>query len=199
MAEFHTYPMVTSLEEVDTFLVRDIDDTAQSPDGSTKQCPISLARETVTQSLLLAGEELADQIPAGIDTPMQVKFGAAQGTGGDPVMIDALGAVTFNLAGYYRLRGTFSVSRSGGSQVAELWLRLLINGVQQGVALACESSEHNVTIPLQYDFEAQFSAGQVVTVEFVRDSNGNNDGLLESQMSSNGWGNSPSASIRIYG
>ena len=147
--------------------------------------------------LVLVAASLVDQQPVGLDTPLQVSFGPAQGTVSDPVALAADGTTTIQQDRTYRGTATFSLSRSTSIGEAILWVRLLVDGVQQGVPFSLLMTDDDMTIPLQFFFEADFVAGQILNMEIYRDSNGINNGGLTTQSSSIGWGTAPSAHLRM--
>lgn len=148
------------------------------------------------KSVFVANSENS-QSPVALDTPLQVEFGPALNDVNDPAMIDALGNVTINEDGIYVLTALFSISRSTSAGRAYLFFRYLINGVQIGNPVAVIASDDEMTIPLSFTRITNLAAGNVLTVEFVRDSLGIFNGSLFSYTSSIGWGDSSSAILRI--
>ena len=77
---------------------------------------------------ILVANDFTDQNPAGVDVTTQVKFGPAQFTALDPIMIDAAGTVTFNdgvtAANFVTL---VSFGRTGTGGTAEMFLRTVID------------------------------------------------------------------------
>ncbi len=142
----------------------------------------------------------ATQAPPGLDTPQRVEYGAAQGTGSDPVQIDATGLITINESGAYNFRTIFSIERPGSTGEVFLFFRVLVNGVQEGNAIAFVLDEDELTFPPQFNFFRNLSPTDTIEVEFYRDSQGTppaNEGSLVSYTSSIGWGATPSASLSI--
>ncbi len=142
----------------------------------------------------------ATQAPSGLNTPLRVEFGAAQGTGSDPLQIDATGLVTVNQAGAYNFRAIFSVERTGGTGEAFIFFRVLVNGNQSGNAIVFQLDVQEITLPPQFDFFGSFNATDTVEVEFYRDGQGTpaaNEGSLVSYTSQIGWGATPSASLSV--
>lgn len=142
----------------------------------------------------------ATQAPPGLDTPQRIEFGAAQGTGSDPVQIDETGLITINESGAYNFRAIFSIERPGSGGEAFIFFRVLINGVQAGNAIVFQLDAQEITLPPQFDFFSNLSATDTVDVEFYRDSQGTppaDEGSLVSYTSGIGWGATPSASIVI--
>ncbi len=149
---------------------------------------------------VLAGFSTNTQAPPGLDTPIRVEYGPAQGTGSDPLQIDATGLITVNETGAYNFRTLLAVERPGSTGEAYVFLRVLVNSVQAGNAIAIVLDDDELTLPLQYDFFINLSAGDTIETEFYRDSQGTpsaNEGSLVSYTSSIGWGNTPSATLRV--
>lgn len=148
---------------------------------------------------VLFASEFTDQQPTLIDVPIQLKFGPAQLTSSDPVMIDALGNITINETGHYDVISTFRVGRLGSAgMVSKLYVRGLVNGVGFGNPTATFVDNPSIVIPELFTLNAFAPAGSVVTIEFYRDSAGPNEGGLFAATSAIGWGVAPSAVIRIF-
>lgn len=148
---------------------------------------------------VLFASEFTDQEPTLIDVPIQVKFGGAQLTVNDPVMIDALGNITINEAGHYEVISTFRVGRLGSAgQISKLYVRGLVNGVGFGNPTSTFIDNPSIVIPELFTLNGFAAAGAVITIEFYRDSDGPNEGGLFAATSAIGWGTAPSAVIRIF-
>lgn len=154
---------------------------------------------TVNEVAILTGRgNVAAQNPAGTDSPLQVTFGPAQGSGADPVQIDAAGNLTINETNGYRLTITLQAGRLGASGVSLLYGRLLVNGVQSGGSVVAELDNANIVIPLQFNVLATLPATSVVTVEIYRDSAGNDSGgLINSIPTLAGWAHAETATIQV--
>ncbi len=148
------------------------------------------------ENVMLASSKV-DQAPSATDTPLQASFGDAQGDSNDPVEIDALGNLKINETSLYTLTAIFSVSRDTAPGECYFFIRFLVNGVQNGNAICAEMSDDEMTVPLSFTRSGVFPAGAILTIEMVRDSQGNNDGGLKTFTSSVGWGSSSSASVRV--
>ena len=148
---------------------------------------------------VLNASDTHNQVPSGLDTPLQVTFGIAQGTVADPVMVDASGNVTFNESGIYLINGYASFGRggvSGGTCVVAF--RALLNGVQAGVTKVVEVKDADAIIPYELTIPINATAGDVLTWEIMRDSLGADRGGLYSVTLLGGWSNVPSATLSIY-
>ena len=141
---------------------------------------------------------MSDQQPTGLDTPLQIEFGEAQGSGSDPFQIDANGKLTINETRLFNITLTFSLSRTTSTGNAIIFIRFLIDGVQDGNPIAAIMADDDMTIPLPFSRVVAFPAGSEITFELIRDSTGiDNGGLSSFTANTSGWGASPSASLRI--
>jgi len=122
--------------------------------------PVLVATSTVTQ------------LPSGLDNPLQVSFGAAQGTSGDAVMIDANGLITFNQTGLYLINGYGNIERQGSSGGVTVTLfRFLVNGVQSGSTKGVELDSTGVMFPYELTIPINITtAGTTMSFEIMRDS-----------------------------
>lgn len=150
--------------------------------------PVLVAQSTVTQA------------PSALDTPLQVAFGAAQGTSGDAVMISSGGLITFNETGLYLINGYGSVERQGSSGgTAILLFRFLVNGTQAGSVKAFHLDTPNVSTPYEITFPINITTvGTTASFQIMRDSSGTNFGGLYPHTNLGGWSNVPSAEVNIW-
>jgi len=150
--------------------------------------PVLVATSTVTQ------------LPSGLDNPLQVSFGAAQGTSGDAVMIDANGLITFNQTGLYLINGYGNIERQGSSGGVTVTLfRFLVNGVQSGSTKGVELDSTGVMFPYELTIPINITtAGTTMSFEIMRDSSGVNNGGLYTHTNLGGWSNTPSTEVNIW-
>jgi hypothetical protein len=196
MAIISTYPIDASVNLTDKLIGTDVEDSSK-----TKNYTISsiLALKQIGLTNVLAAVDTTNQEPSGLDSPLQVKFGAAQGTASDPVMLDALGNITFNQGGLYLFNGYANFERQGSSGGVTVTLfRALLNGVQTGPTKGVELSGTGIMFPYELTLPIQVSAGDVLTWEIMRDSSGINAGGLYIHTNSGPWSNVPSADVNIY-
>jgi len=150
------------------------------------------------REIVLRASSFVNQVPTGLDTALQVTFGAAQGSGSDPVQIDASGNITINETGEYFVDVVLQYGRNNAGNAAWLFFRVLIDGTQVGDSIFAKLDTANNDFPAQLSTVFDFTATQIITVEFIRDSQGFNDGdLMTENPTAAGWNDSPSASIRI--
>ena len=196
MAIISTYPIDASVNLTDKLIGTDVEDSSK-----TKNYTISsiLALKQIGLTNVLAAVDTTNQEPSGLDSPLQVTFGAAQGTASDPVMLDALGNITFNQAGLYLFNGYANFERQGSSGgVTATLFRALLNGVQSGPTKGVELSGTGIMFPYELTLPIQVSAGDVLTWEIMRDSSGVDGGGLYIHTNSGPWSNVPSADVNIY-
>lgn len=165
---------------------------------STVVSPTDFQIETLINRFSEAGA----QNPSGLDTAMQIEFGAALNGPSDPVQLFSGGEIQINEAGLYRLKFTAQLGRTGQTGVSILHLRSLANsgGFSTQLSRTVTSKLENADANVSYNTEDWFdlSSGTVITYELIRDSAGaDSGGLLRFAPTPSGWGASPTASIRV--
>ncbi|HBP7970067.1 TPA: hypothetical protein L6K22_003915 [Salmonella enterica subsp. enterica serovar Typhimurium] len=147
---------------------------------------------------VLRASSTVAQAPTAVDTALQLSFGAAQGAASNPVMINAVGLVTFNTAGNYAVRIKLQAGRTGASGTSILLSRILVNGAQYGSPAATKLVSADVTIPIESRVVINAIAGQTMAVQIMRDSAGTNFGGVYPQTATvAAWGVAPSALLVI--
>jgi hypothetical protein len=150
-----------------------------------------------SHSVLLAAASVAtSQQPTLTDTPLQVEFGPLQST--TDIDISAAGAITFKTAGKYIISTFFQYGRTGASGTSILLNRYLRNGTQEGSSLSAKVDSANVLVPWSSSIQFTASANDVLTIEVMRDSAGDNSGGLFAVTPTAGWNTAPCAAIQIY-
>lgn len=146
---------------------------------------------------ILIAESFADQDPVGTDNPLQVEFGVAQSN--DAIDLAADGTWTVKEQGVYLVFSTYYFSRTTSAGETHFFIRLLVNGVQDGNPIGIVQTDDDVTIPLFLATVVSVTGTVPLdfTVECVRDSDGTDSGGLRGLTSSLGWGQTPSARLRI--
>jgi len=147
-------------------------------------------------ALIIASSTATSQEPTATDTPLQVEFGAAQVT--TDINLSVAGAFTFNTTGKYIISPFFQYGRTGGAGTSILINRYLLNGVQIGDSLAAKVDNADTLVPWSSSIQFTATAGDIVTVEILRDSAGNDSGGLFSVTPTIGWNTAPCASVQIY-
>lgn len=185
---------------------------ANLPDNTSGAITPEKLREVTTQladSMLYAAAGVKEvevlrasstvaQAPTAVDTALQLTFGAAQGTASDPVMINAAGLVTFNVAGNYAVRIKLQQGRTGSTGTSILLSRILLNGTQYGSPAAVKMENPNVIAVTESRVVLDVTAGATFSVQIMRDSSGNNSGGVVPQAATvTAWGTSPSTLLVI--
>lgn len=138
------------------------------------------------------------QAPTAVDTPLQLAFGAAQGSASDPVMINSAGLVTFNAAGNYAVRIKTQNGRTGATGTSILLMRILFNGAQYGSPAATKITATDSTVPTESRVVLNPTAGQTLAIQIMRDSAGSNFGGVYPQAATvTAWGTAPSALLVV--
>jgi len=153
---------------------------------------ITGAREV---EVLRAASTAASQAPSAVGTPLQIEFGAAQvGIG---VSLSVAGAITCTETGNYALRFKLQKGRTGASGTSILMSRILVNGSQVGISSAARMTSAEAIYIVESRVAASLTAGDVVTLQIIRDSAGANFGGLYSVASSHGWNLAPTALLVV--
>lgn len=185
---------------------------ANLPDNTTGEITPEDLREVTTQiadSMMYAAAGVREvevlrvastvpQEPTAVDTPLQLTFGAAQGSASDPVMLSPAGLVTFNQAGAYALRLKLQCGRTGATGTSILLSRLLLNGAQLGSAAAVKITATDATVPTESRVVLNVTAGQTFAAQIMRDSAGPNfGGVYPHTAAVTAWGIAPSALLVV--
>ncbi|AGF88247.1 hypothetical protein N275_gp46 [Salmonella phage FSL SP-031] len=185
---------------------------ANLPDNTSGAITPEKLREVTTQladSMLYAAAGVKEvevlrasstvaQAPTAVDSALQLTFGAAQGTASNPVMINAAGLVTFNVAGNYAVRIKLQQGRTGSTGTSILLSRILLNGTQYGFLAAVKMENPNVIAVTESRVVLDVTAGATFSVQIMRDSSGNNSGGVVPQAATvTAWGTAPSTLLVI--
>ena len=197
MAIISTYPIDATVTLADKLIGTDAEDSSKTKNYTVGSI-LNLVSASATS--VLYAFSTVNQAPSVLDTPLQVTFGAAQNTATDPVMLDALGNITFNQTGMYLFNGFGNIERQGSSGgVSVLLFRALIDGVQAGVVKGFDLSSTGIMIPYEITTIINITeAGTVLTWEILRDSSGVNQGGMYTHTASSTWDDVPSAQIQIF-
>jgi hypothetical protein len=198
MAKISTYPIDTNVSLSDKLIGTDSDNN-----NETKNFTISsLAALLLSQlnvTLVLSSQETSNQLPAGLDTPLQVTFGPAQGTVSSPVQLLSDGSIVFNQAGLYLFNGFANFERQGSSGGSTVTLfRGLKNGTQITSTKGVELNETGTFFPYDLTIPFDAEAGDILTWEIMRDSSGVNGGGLYAHTNLGGWSNVPAVEVAIW-
>ncbi len=158
----------------------------------------ALLDDRVSVIVVAVGSHAADQGPTATDTSHQVLFGAGGTITGD-MTINADGSVTCGTTGSYLFFTNLTYGRSSGVSFAEIFIRILIDGAQVGGSGINRFNNADTRLTKSVTFTQNLTAGDVFTMEIVRDSTGDDDGgLFVSNPTAAGWEDVPSSSIAIY-
>lgn len=142
------------------------------------------------------GESFITQEPAGTDVPLQLTFGAGSST--PEFNIDGAGNVTCLIAGQYQFRFRLLFGRTGAGGESLVYARALLNGVQVGSSVHSSLDDGNFNVPATFEGVLTLSVNDVLTVEIMRSSAGNNSGGVFTEPSPlAGWAASPSCLVQI--
>jgi len=197
MAIISTYPIDATVTLADKLIGTDAEDSSKTKNYTVGSI-LNLVSASATS--VLYAFSTVNQAPSVLDTPLQVTFGAAQNTATDPVMLDALGNITFNQTGMYLFNGFGNIERQGSSGgVSVLLFRALIDGVQAGIVKGFELNTTGVMFPYETTIVINITeVGTVLTWEILRDSSGVNQGGMYTHTASSTWDDVPSAQIQIF-
>ena len=202
MAKISTYTTDNNISPNDKVIGTDADSNNETKNFLISDISAYISSGIATSlavTNVLNTTDTDNQLPSGLDTPLQVLFGIAQGTIADPVMVDALGNITFNESGIYLFNGYANFERQGSSGGnAVIAFRALLNGVQAGVTKMVELKDVGTSVPYDLTLPINATAGDVLTWEIMRDSSGVDQGGLYAHTLLGGWSNVPSVSVSIY-
>lgn len=166
--------------------------------GVINGMPFGLHRQKPFEITELSALSLSDQPPLGLDTPLQVEFGASQGSTSDPIELKSNGAILIHKANQYTFRFFIQYGRTGSGGASMLFFKLLIDDVQAGNSIFTKLDGTGDDLPLFVDRTFNLTAGQVVTVEIIRDSQGNDSGgLFATTPTLSDWNTAPSAKVIV--
>jgi hypothetical protein len=149
---------------------------------------------------ILFGFSNTDQNPTGTDAPLQISYGAAQGTPTvDEVALDAAGTITLRDPGTYWLRYVHTFGRTGSSGTSILFARTMVDGAQFSTSAEVRLDNANVVTPFEYSFPFVTTTSNVeVSVEFFRSSTGTNaGGLISNTPNLSGWADTNASSVLV--
>jgi hypothetical protein len=201
MAKISTYTADNSLSDSDMVIGTDAEDTNITKNYRLGDIATFIeAGIDFAVSLVLEGQSTSNQEPSGLDSILQVEFGAAQGTGSDPVMVDALGTITFNETGQFWINIMANFERQGSSGgVTVTGFRALLDGTPiSNQTIAMDIASTGVMIPYEHTFPVNAQQGTVLTFEIIRDSSGVDAGGLYTHTMNSAFGNIPSAGVTIH-
>ena len=155
-------------------------------------------RQKPFQNELLFAFSMSDQLPTGLDAPLQIEFGVAQGSVTDPIELKSNGSILIHKADQYKFVFLVQYGRVGAGGSSWMFFRILVDNEQIDNSVFTKIDGSGDDIPLQLIRTLNLTAGQTVTIEIVRDSQGNDSGGLFFETPTLGdWAISSSASLRV--
>lgn len=148
---------------------------------------INGALNTVNRLVITEVEAVStvDQVPLGLDTPLQITFDSSyEGTYGG-VSVDSAGTITINKSGQYTFESFLSLGRVGSPQDAYLIAHATVNGDPSDNSFAFSISSGSQIGAMHATFIFDLEAGDVIKLWITRDSIGQNDGRLRALTPSN--------------
>ncbi len=131
----------------------------------------------IDKRLILATASLSTQGPVAVDTPHQILFGTSNIV--TPEMdYDTSGTYTIKEDGDYEFLLTLQYGRTGAGGTSWLYARFLINGAAASLSALGKLDSSENDFPIQFVFDVPAVAGQVLTWEILRGSEGTNAGEL---------------------
>lgn len=151
----------------------------------------------INEETLISGfSTAASQEPTATDTPIRIEFGVAQGTGSDPLEIDATGLIKCNQSGTYFIQVYVQYGRTTSAGACDLFFAAFVNGVQTGNSSHARLDDGDTLIPSRARSNITLTAGDELEFLLTRDSAGiNNGGLFDGSPNAIGWQDSVCASI----
>lgn len=156
---------------------------------------------TARHQTLLFAEDFTTQNPAGLNSTTQITFGPAQGSGGDPVMLDAAGTTTIN----QDLESAILViivafGRTGGGGTSQLYFRNVVGGFPTSPQFEKLDNQNTQTTTF-VSAPLNLPAGTTLSTEMVRDPSGHDSGgLMTDTPTATGWASpAPSAVFTVSG
>lgn len=157
--------------------------------------------DMLIEELINARSVAATQNPTGLGTAnsLQIEFGTAVNT--TSVSLDALGVLTFNEAGTYRLKVILQFGRIGSSQTSILIFRATDTlGNQVGDSVYERLDDADVTSYFESSVWLSVPAGLKLNFEVMRDLSSNNSGGLIGFVptpDTDTWNPAPTAAIMV--
>jgi hypothetical protein len=136
------------------------------------------------------------QTPGAPDVPLQVTFGGA--TSNADITLSALGLITFNTAGVYKISIHLHFGRAAAAGITNFLARLLVNGTAISPTYYVVVENEEAVIPFDMEFTRAFSATNTLALQIMQDSAGlSAGGLVTFNPTAAGWADVPSAYVRI--
>ena len=166
-------------------------------DAEDAYIPVSGTQSTVQVEQALSTASFIDQNPPGLGVEVQVLFG-------DPsestpfFQVSGDGTITCLIADEYTFRLRFGIGREGGAGESQIYIRALINGTPVGNSVVAIIDNNRIEIPATFEGVLNLEVNDTITLEMIRDTDGNNSGGLRAGIPDvAGWASSPSALMTV--
>lgn len=148
--------------------------------------------------VLVSESAALTQLPIGLDNPLQVEFGIPSDIDTDVLELALDGTLTIKKTGHYIVSLDAQAGRANNNLEALLVSRFVLNGQQVGKTNFLQINAIDLVLPFSNEFFAPLLAGDVLSVEIYRDSQGVDDGgLLSFQPTVAGFGFASTARVRV--
>jgi len=152
------------------------------------------ALASIALNVLNAKSTATSQIPTAVDTLMQVEYGVIQGDGEDPIMIDAVGTITFNTTGTYEMNLVLTYGKEVvDTNSLKAFTRFTHNATQVGDTGVIALQDGDL-ISLHYMFTLVVESGDTLKTWLVRNGTATG-GLFKSTILD--WNDVPSAAMHV--
>jgi hypothetical protein len=171
----------------------------QSPDWEAVAVAENVSGSSFSKSLseqVLLTENFTDQLPTGLGVSLQIIYGAPLTN--QYFDVDAAGAITCIKEGQYTVRIKMTIGRRSTPGIAQIYTRFLLNGTQFGSSSHIIMDTDDFEIPSTHEATAVLQAGDIITTEIIRDTDGDDSGGAYAGVPDVvGWNSSPSAFMTI--
>lgn len=165
-------------------------------DGTTSFVAASSVPSYVT-TVVLSNSDTTTQSPSVVDTAQGVTFGTA--TSNSDLALSTPGVVTFTTPTFYIVTIDLNFGRTAAAGVAIMLARVLVNGIAIAPTYVIELADEQNLVSKSIILQRSFNASDTLSVQFMRDSGGINNGSLTPVTPTIGasWAVAPSARIQI--
>lgn len=155
--------------------------------------------EPTSEPVLSSASLLTVQEPAllGELGLISVDFGPDTAVIDEPVSISG-GDIVINEAGNYTVETELTMGRDTNSGIATLLTRTLVDAVDITGTTVTTIAHSNTVETVSQILNLDLNAGQVISMEMIRDASGANDGGLTQVLpAATGWSAVPSAKVKV--
>lgn len=139
-----------------------------------------------------------EQVPLGLDIPLQIEFGPAINDLNDDAMMDSNGTVTINVSGTYQIAAVGHLGRDGTPGEAHLRFSKFISGIQEGPTIGYAIDSSKFITEAVDDSIHYYDEGDTIKYFIARDSSGvDAGGMFLQDVNIPGWNASATAIISV--